>query len=157
MAEKILKYSVIKTKAQYKAYTKVLQELDEMETTNDEQEKEIELLALLIEKWDEEHNSFYDVDPITLLKSLMEERGIRPIDVTQPGLSKSLLSEILNYKKSMSKEVIRMLAEFFKLSQESLNRPYQLKISRNKTSRSRQKKKKIHAHKKSSSRRLQTA
>ncbi len=36
-----------------------------------------ELLTLLIEKWDEENISFDDVDPITLLHSLMGERILK--------------------------------------------------------------------------------
>ena len=42
------------------------------------------------------------------------------------GISKGYVSDILNYKKSLSKEVIRKLAEKFNLKQEALNRPYEL-------------------------------
>lgn len=41
-------------------------------------------------------------------------------------ISKGYVSDILNYKKGLSKEVIRKLAEFFKVSQEAFNRPYKL-------------------------------
>lgn len=41
------------------------------------------------------------------------------------NIGKSTISEILNYKKGLSKENIRKLAEYFKLSQEAFNRPYQ--------------------------------
>jgi len=128
MSEQVLKYTVIKTKTQYKEYIKALEKLDELEESNKEQEDEIELLTLLIEKWDQDHNTFNDVDPITLIRSLMTERAVRPIDIVHnSGVSKSLLSDILNYKKAMSKEVIRILADYFKVSQEILNRPYALK------------------------------
>lgn len=42
-------------------------------------------------------------------------------------VSKGLVSDILNYKKGLSKDVIRGLAEYFKVSQEAFNRPYELK------------------------------
>jgi HTH-type transcriptional regulator/antitoxin HigA len=43
------------------------------------------------------------------------------------GVSKGLISDILNYKKGLSKEIIRTLSNYFKLSQEAFNRPYKLK------------------------------
>jgi HTH-type transcriptional regulator/antitoxin HigA len=51
------------------------------------------------------------------------------------GVNKSYVSGILNYKKGLSKEAIRKLAERFKISQEAFNRPYKLKL----TSRTRKK------------------
>jgi HTH-type transcriptional regulator/antitoxin HigA len=68
-----LKYKVIKTKSQYNHYCKDLENLLEKGSSKIIQE-EIDLLNLLIEKWDSEHNSFEEVDPIHLLSSLMEER-----------------------------------------------------------------------------------
>ena len=42
------------------------------------------------------------------------------------GVSKGLISDILNYKKGMSKEIIRSLSTYFKVSQEAFNRPYNI-------------------------------
>jgi HTH-type transcriptional regulator/antitoxin HigA len=47
--------------------------------------------------------------------------------VTLLGISKSYVSEILNYKKGFSKSVIRLLSTYFKVSQEAFNRSYALK------------------------------
>lgn len=122
-----LKYKVIKSKTQYKAYCKTLEELVSADFKSNEMKDEIELLTLLIEKWDEENNSFDDVDPVALLHSLMGERGLKAKDLVEIlGVSKGLVSDILNYKKGLSKEIIRTLAEYFKVSQEAFNRPYQL-------------------------------
>ena len=67
---------------------------------------EIELLTLLIEKWDAESNFFNEVDPITLLHSLMEERNLKARDLVEIlGVSKGLVSDILNYKKGLSKKI----------------------------------------------------
>jgi len=49
------------------------------------------------------------------------------------GVSKGLVSDILNYKKGLSKKIIRTLAKHFSLSQEAFNRPYQLKIYTNRS------------------------
>lgn len=91
---------------------------------------ETELLTLLIEKWDAEHSTLNDADPIELLKSLINDRHLKAKDlVVILEVSKGLVSDILNYKKGLSKEIIRLLAKEFKVSQEAFNRPYKLKIS----------------------------
>ncbi|MBA3828654.1 MAG: transcriptional regulator [Taibaiella sp.] len=127
-----LKYKIIKTLRQYSKYCNTLEALLEKEGAAKEVDDEIELLTFLIEKWDKEHNSFADVDPISLLKHLMEEHHLRSKDlVTILGVSKGLVSDILHYKKGLSREVIRTLATYFKVSQEAFNREYKLKVIEN--------------------------
>jgi HTH-type transcriptional regulator / antitoxin HigA len=122
-----LKYKVIKSKSQYKEYSKILEKLVSADFKSKEMKDEIELLTLLIEKWDEENNTFDDVDPITLLRSLMEEKNLKAKDLVEIlGVSKGLVSDIMNYKKGLSKEVIRSLSGYFKVSQEAFNRPYKV-------------------------------
>jgi HTH-type transcriptional regulator/antitoxin HigA len=122
-----LKYKVIKSKTQYKEYSKILDDLVSVDVKNKEMRDEIELLTVLIEKWDKENNTFDDVDPITLLHSLMEERNLKAQDLVEIlGVSKGLVSDILNYKKGLSKEIIRGLSGYFKVSQDAFNRLYKL-------------------------------
>jgi|SRR5690606_2234448 HTH-type transcriptional regulator/antitoxin HigA len=122
-----LKYTVIKSKRQYKEYTRILEDLVFADFKSKEMRDEIELLTLLIERWDEEHNTFDDVDPVALLRALLKEHNLKAKDLVEMlGVSKGLVSDILNYKKGMSKEIIRKLSEHFKLSQEAFNRPYPL-------------------------------
>ena len=120
-----LKFTIIKNKEQYNKYCNILEDL----VTQDRKEvqDEIDLLTLLIEKWDNEHNTFNDSDPIELLKSLMEEHNLKAKDLADIlDLSKGTISKILNYQKGLSKETIRKLSDYFKLSQETFNRPYKL-------------------------------
>lgn len=57
----------------------------------------------------------------------LKEHNLKAKDLIEMlGVSKGLVSDILNYKKGMSKEIIRKLSEHFKLSQEAFNRPYPL-------------------------------
>jgi len=120
-----LKYTIIKTKKQYNEYCHILEDLTF--TDEKEYEDEIDLLTLLIEKWDIEHNSFENVDPIALIKSLMEANNLKAKDLVEIlGLSKGTVSKILNYQKGLSKETIRKLSNYFKVSQEAFNRPYKL-------------------------------
>lgn len=72
---------------------------------------------------------FDDIDPITLFHSLMEGKGLKAKNLVEIlGVSKRLVSDILNYRKGLSKEVIRNFAEYFKVSQEAFNRTYELKF-----------------------------
>jgi HTH-type transcriptional regulator/antitoxin HigA len=94
-----------------------------------EVQDEIELLTLLIWKWDQDHNSFIDLNPVELLKSLMKDHQLKSKDLVEIlGVSKGLISDILNYRKGLSKEIIRLLSSHFKISQEAFNRPYKLNI-----------------------------
>ncbi len=124
---KTLKYTVIKSETQYNTYCKTLEDLLENNENNKDSSDEIELLTLLIEKWDSEHSNFTEKNPIELLHSLMNDHHLKAKDlVTILGVSKGLISDILNYKKGLSKEIIRILAAYFKVSQEAFNRPYKL-------------------------------
>jgi HTH-type transcriptional regulator / antitoxin HigA len=128
---KTLKYTVIKTNSQYKEYCSLLERLADTEPSEENVADEIELLTLLIDKWDEEHNSFKEVDPIKLLHSFMEDHGMKAKDLVKIlDVSKGYVSDILNCKKGLSKEVIRDLSAYFNVSQEAFNRPYKLKPKR---------------------------
>ncbi len=125
MKMEALKYTVIKDRRQYDQYCEILEHL--VSKDDADVQDEIELLTLLISKWDEENNSFEDLDPIELLKALLEDHQLKAKDlVVILGLSKGLVSKILNYQKGLSKETIRKLSDHFKVSQSAFNRPYQL-------------------------------
>jgi len=122
-----LKYKIIKSKKQYNEYCNQLEELASADSKTKAVNDEIELLTLLIEKWDNEHNSFDELDPVELLKSLMDANNMKPVSLAEYlGVSKGLVSDILNYKKGLSKEIIRKLSEKFKMNQEAFNRDYDL-------------------------------
>ncbi|HTE33649.1 MAG TPA: helix-turn-helix domain-containing protein [Chryseolinea sp.] len=127
-----LKYKVIANKIQYKEYSNVLERLVFSGVKDRNTKDEIALLTLLIEKWDEEHNSFEEVDPVQLIHSLMEDHNLKAKDLVGIlDISKGYVSDILNYKKGLSKDVIRKLAEHFKVSQKAFNRPYKLVVPEN--------------------------
>lgn len=122
-----LKYKVIKTKRQYFQYCNWLEELLSKQVKSTKLKDEIELLTALVEKWDRDHMTLQDADPVSLIKSLMKEHNMKAQDLVDIlGVSKGLVSDILNYKKGLSKESVRKLASHFALSQEALNRPYRL-------------------------------
>ena len=126
MVKPPIKYTLIKNKDQYNEYCDQLETLFSENHTEQAQD-EIDLVTLLIEKFDEDNNTFQETDPITMLLSFIEDQHMKPQDLTTIlGISKGYVSDILNYKKGLSKEVIRKLAEYFKVRQEAFNRPYKL-------------------------------
>ena len=130
-----LKYTIIKTEKQYDKYCIILEEL--VIRDNDALTDEIDLLTLLIEKWDTEHYKFEDLDPVELIKALMETNSLKPKDLVGIlELSKGTVSKILNYHKGLSKGTIRKLSQHFKLSHEAFNRPYRLVAHENRLFRS---------------------
>jgi HTH-type transcriptional regulator/antitoxin HigA len=132
-----LKYRVIKNKTQYREYTRMLEELVFSGSKDRDTKDQVDLLTLLIEKWDAEHNTFNEVDPVRLLRSLMDDHNMKAKDlVALLDISKGYVSDILNYKKGLSKDVIRKLSGHFKVSHEAFNRPYKLVLPRNSHSRS---------------------
>ena len=93
----------------------------------------IDTITLLINQFDEEHTKLKEIDPIQLLKSLMQENKLKQKDVVKLlDISKGHLSDILNYKKGLSKNVIRILSEKFNVRQSAFNRPYKLASEANK-------------------------
>jgi HTH-type transcriptional regulator / antitoxin HigA len=127
-----LKFKKIKSTEQYNQYCNILEELCSLDIKSNESEEEIDVLTILIEKYDDEIGISKLPDPIKMLKYLMGENKLIASQLAEIlGVSKGLISDILKYKKGLSKEVIRKLSENFKVKQETFNRPYKLQISIN--------------------------
>ena len=55
----------------------------------------------------------------------MTEHRMKAADLARKlQVSEGLISDILKYKKGMSKKTIRGIAELFKMQQEAFNKPY---------------------------------
>lgn len=125
------KYKVIKSKKQYFHYCSVLNDLVSKKLKSQRLKDEIELLTVLIEKWDRDHNKFRNADPIALIRFLLQEHNMTAQDLVEVlGVSKGLVSDILNHKKGLSKESVRKLAAHFRMDQAAFNRPYTLKAAK---------------------------
>ncbi len=121
-----LKYKFIKSEEQYWEYCNMLEALVAVKEDKG-LEDEVELLTFLVEKWDEDHSTLSEADPVEMLKFLMDENKLKAKDIAALlGINRSTVSEILHYRKGFSKEIIRKLAERFKVRQEAFNRPYKL-------------------------------
>ena len=74
------------------------------------------LLATLIKEYDDRAYPLPPVDPPSIIQFLMEQRGLRPTDLTPVFGARSITSLVLNGKRELSKAHIRKLAEFFHVS-----------------------------------------
>jgi HTH-type transcriptional regulator / antitoxin HigA len=120
-----MEYKIIKSELQYESYCDKLHELVKNPLTRESDE--VELLWLLIEKWDKENIKFSELTPIEAITALMQEHKLNSTDLSRIlNLSKGTISKMLNYNKGLSKETIRNLSAYFKLNQEIFNQPYKL-------------------------------
>jgi HTH-type transcriptional regulator/antitoxin HigA len=124
-----LTYTIIKTDTQYNRYCSKLEELISSNKRTKACQDEIELLTLLIKTYDEAHSGLTDADPVELLKALMKSHQLKAVDLAKLlHVSEGLVSDMLHYKKGLSKETIRILSDRFKLNQIAFNRPYTLVV-----------------------------
>lgn len=81
---------------------------------------ELEVLALLIEKYEEEHCPMPPSSPIEAIKFRMDQQGLAPRDL-EPYIGPSgRVSEILSGKRSLSLAMIRRLHDGLNIPYESL-------------------------------------
>ena len=75
-----LKYTLIKSRTQYDEYCERIHDLlfDNREENTHEEEDEIDLLTMLIERWDDENSTLEESDPIQLIAIFMEDWKYTP-------------------------------------------------------------------------------
>ena len=117
-----MKYSVIKSKRQYLDYCNALEQLGEIKRPSKMVRDEMELIQLLIDAYDAAQWKIKKIPAHVLLKSLMNEHKMSGVTVANLlNVSPSLVSDMLHGKKAFSKNSIRTLAAYFKVSQETFN------------------------------------
>lgn len=99
---------LIYTEADYQSALQRIRELWEADPGTPEAE-ELEILALLVNKFEEEHYPIEEPDPIDYIKIRMEELGLRQDDLVPYMGNKGNVSKVLNRKRSLSLEMIRNL------------------------------------------------
>jgi HTH-type transcriptional regulator/antitoxin HigA len=128
-----MEFKIIKNEEQYLKYCDELEGLLSKKRPGKADIDVIELVELLLDNWDKNRYQPSDKDPIELLKIFMADHDISSVELAAMlGISKSAISQILSYKRGLSKEVIRILADRFKVRQETFNRPYELVAEVNK-------------------------
>ena len=93
--------------------------------------KEKLLLAHLISEYEKLNSSLPEVDPVELIKIRMEEFGYKSADLAEIYGDKGTVSKMLNYKQSLSLNMIRKFSKLLHIPAEALVKAYQLKNSAN--------------------------
>jgi HTH-type transcriptional regulator/antitoxin HigA len=101
---------IIKTESEYKTALIKLEKLFNAKP-NTAKGDELELLSLLIEKYEQEKYPIDMPDPIEAIKFRMEQMGYTQNDLAKIIGLKSRASEILNKKRPLTLEMIRNLHE----------------------------------------------
>jgi HTH-type transcriptional regulator / antitoxin HigA len=78
----------------------------------------LRLMATLIQDFEEEFYQPREATPLEILLHLMEARDLKQSDLLEVFGSKSVVSEVVNGKRSISKAQAKALAKFFGVSVE---------------------------------------
>jgi len=120
-----MEISIIKSEEKYRAYLSRMNEIFHAEEGTSEGE-ELDLLALVLEKYEEEHYPIEAPDPIEAIRFMMEQMGLNDNDLGKILSSRSRASEILSRKRKLSISHIRKLTEHLKIPADVLIKDYEL-------------------------------
>ena len=105
-------------------YDLALERVDELMDISPEigttQSDELEVLVMLIEKYEEEYWHIAEPDPIEAIKVRMEQMHLKQKDLVPYIGNKSKVSEVLNRKVALSLSMISKLATGLQLPLEAL-------------------------------------
>ena len=76
----------------------------------------VQLLTVLIERFEDEHYATSSAKPQAILRELMDARGMAQAELAKLFPSKGIASEVLNGKREISKAQARKLGEHFRVS-----------------------------------------
>ncbi len=118
-----MELTIIKNEKQYK---KALQRFEEIffATPNTNEGNEAQILALIIEDYENKNYPIDPPDPIEAIKYKMEQMGYKQKDLVDIIGSNGRVSEVLNRKRKLTLEMIRNLHEKLNISLESLVKAY---------------------------------
>ncbi len=113
----------IKTEKDYQKAMKRLEQIFDARP-NTKEGDELDILALLIEKYEDEHYPIEAPDPIEAIKFRMEQMGYKQKDLAEIIGYKGRVSEILNRKRKLTLEMVRSLHEKMSIPLASLIKAY---------------------------------
>jgi HTH-type transcriptional regulator / antitoxin HigA len=116
-----------------KDYESALARIDELMDKNPGQKtedgKELKLLLLLVEKYEDEHYPIGSPDPIEAIKIRMEDLGLTPNDLVEAIGDKGTVSKVLGNKIALSTRMIRNLSSLLSIPAEVLLQEIKLKAA----------------------------
>jgi HTH-type transcriptional regulator/antitoxin HigA len=88
--------------------------------------KEKQLLAFLINHYEESLWEMPEVDPVEIIKIRMEEFGYKASDLAKEYGDKGTVSKVLNYRQALSLTMIRKFSKLLRIPVEALTKEYTL-------------------------------
>jgi len=89
----------------------------------------LEVLATLVEAYEQQHYPLLPPDPVEAILYFMESRGLSRKDLEPFIGSRGKVSEVLNRKRPLSIEMIRRLHDGLGIPAEVLIQPYELEAA----------------------------
>jgi len=105
-----VKIRPVKNKRDYDAALKRIGALMDAKKNSKEMD-ELEVLSILVEKYEDEYFPISDPDPVEAIKFRMEQMGLSQGDLVNVIGSRSKVSEVLSGKRNLSIRMIRALHE----------------------------------------------
>ncbi|HLP90394.1 MAG TPA: transcriptional regulator [Nostocaceae cyanobacterium] len=107
---------VINSEDEYNRAIECIDELMDKEELSPEENSLLELLSILVEMYENSQFPLESSSPQEILLHLMDVRSLKQLDLVEIIGSKSLVSEIINGKRSISKAQAKALGAFFNVS-----------------------------------------
>jgi len=123
--QKLFKMNIkpIKTEQDYQFALERLGEIFDAKP-NSKEGDELEILSILIEKYESKHFPIEMPDPIEAIKFRMDQLGMKQKDLAEAVGFNSRVSEILNKKRKLTIEMVRNLSEKLRIPTEVLIQKY---------------------------------
>lgn len=109
---------LVKTKKDHKEALKRMEEIWH-DDSNAEHDNELEVLSVLIEKYENDNFAILAPDPIEAIKFRMEQMNYKKKDLAKV-IGANRVSEIFQKKRSLSLGMIRSLHDFLHIPMDSL-------------------------------------
>lgn len=106
---------VIHNDAELEMYTDALFRLTAVESPSPSQAEAIELLTLLVERYEQEHYPIPAADPVSVVRFLMEQQNLTQRDLIPQFGSESAVSMFMTGQRNLTLEQLRKLSTRFKL------------------------------------------
>jgi len=106
---------VIHNDAELEAYTDALFQLTALENPSCDEVEAIELLTLLVERYEREHYPIPAADPVSVMRFLIEQQSLTQRDLIPQFGSESAVSMFLAGKRNLTLAQVRKLSSRFKL------------------------------------------
>jgi HTH-type transcriptional regulator/antitoxin HigA len=107
---------LIRNDQELEEYTRVLFGLTSKAKRSRAEEEAVELMTLLIERYESEHFPITDVEPVDVLRFLLESNGLSQRDISSELGSEATVSLVISGKRQLTREHIARLSRRFRVS-----------------------------------------